>query len=220
MPYNLQIVSKDLGINFNVKYAKLDRNVRPAVQAKTPNGDPASEHTVYGGKVLKKGDTQRQWVDEKGNIYAKQELTFWFEGDQVSEVQQTKVFEIEGFQPISNYLDNYVMSKYYEIWPSNNGLKKPHDREIAEKANLFQMRKLWEHLEENKLVARGEFCPASRGFVASDGYLRPIKINGSKWGVEIGVFKEEKVFEHLQENVPVAKVAIPVAQKTKKLKMI
>jgi len=219
MSYNLQISSKDQNLNFHVKYEKLDKAKKPEVKAKAPNGDPVSERTVYQGKVLNQGDTQRQWVDPNGKQYSKHELTFWCKDEQVFEIQQTKVFEIEGFQPESCYTDDYVIPKYYEIFPSNNGMKKDIDRKIAERVNLSQMRRLWEHLHKNKIVARGEFCPASRGFLASDGYIRAIAKDADRWVLEVGVFKEEKLFSHMQEGKP-QEVALPVADKKKKLKLV
>jgi hypothetical protein len=110
-----------------------------------------------------------------------------------------------------------VIASYYETYPDDNGMKKDFDRERAKSSNLSQMRKLWEHLDANQLVARGEFCTSSRGFVASDGYLRAVKF-GNKWGIEIGVFKEEKVFEHLNEGLP-KEVPQEVASR-RKLKMV
>jgi hypothetical protein len=97
-------------------------------------------------------------------------------------------------------------------------MKKDIDREVAVRSNLSSMRKLWEYLRENKKVARGEFCPSSRGFVASDGYVRAVEF-GNKWGLEIGIFKEEKIFTHLNEGIPDAST-IPQQQSTKKLKMV
>ena len=57
---------------------------------------------------------------------------------------------------------------------------------------------------------------SSRGFVPSDGYIRAVEF-GNHWGLEIGVFKEQKIFEHLQESIP----SMPAATTTKKrLKMV
>jgi hypothetical protein len=200
--FKLQISDKQNGVNFNVRYEKLDRAERPEVIAKAPSGAIVKERTIYQGQALLPGSTQKQWVDDQGAVFSKAELTFWFGDQQVNEIQQTKVFDVVGFQPLSNYTDNYIIDKYYEIYPDDNGLKKDIDKERARQANQFQMRKLWDYLNQNQVVARGEFCTSSKGFVASDGYLRAIKINGNKWGIEIGVFKEEKVFQHLQEGVP------------------
>jgi len=214
MAYKLQIVGPD--VNFNVKYEKLDKASRPDVVAKAPDGSVVKERTIYQGQVLTPGSTQKKWCDDKGNMYQKQDLKFYYEDEEVEENSQTKVFNIDGFQPLSNYTDSYVISKYYETFPSTNDMKKDFDREKARIVNLQGMKKLWDRLDKNQEVARGEFCTSSRGFVASDGYIRAIKF-GNKWGLEIGIFKEEKIFEHLQEDVP----EVPAEQpKTKKLKRV
>jgi hypothetical protein len=121
------------------------------------------------------------------------------------------------YQPLENYTDSYVISAYYELSPHNNDMKKDFDRQKAIISNLTGMKKLWDHLNQNSLVARGEFCVSSKGFVASDAYVRAIKF-GNKWGLEIGVFKEEKIFEHLGEEIPQAPVQS--AQSKKRLKMV
>ncbi len=130
----------------------------------------------------------------------------------------TRVFEVEGYQELGNYTDMYVIDRFYEIYASDNDMKKDIDRERAIATNKTQMYKLWEYLKKENKVARGEFCPSSRGFIASDGYIRAIECEG-KWGMEIGVFKEAKEFTHLQEGKPDA-VAMPQASKKKRVKMI
>lgn len=219
MAYKLQIADNNLKVNANVRYENLSRQDKPEVIAKTPQGKVAKEKSVVNGKVIQQGEMTRQWVDEDGNIYGKTELSFWYNNEEVKENQQTKMFEITGYQPLANYTDNYVISAYYEIYPDDNGMKKDFDRERAKNSNLFQMKKLWDYLDQNGVVARGEFCTSSRGFVASDGYLRAIKFNGSKWGLEIGVFKEEKIFQHLNEGTP-QEIKTPIETSRKKIKMI
>lgn len=218
MAYNIQIVDGSQGITFNAKYEKLDKAKSPSIVATAPNGKVVKERTTYQGQVLGPGSTQRQWVDDDGVNYAKAELTFTYDGEPVSEITQTKVMQIEGYQDLSNYTDVYVISKFYEVFPSDNGMKKDIDREVAVRSNLSSMRRLWEYLKKENKVARGEFCSSSRGFVASDGYIRAVEF-GNKWGLEIGVFKEEKKFAHLTEGVPDAStISVPTA--TKKLKMV
>lgn len=217
MAYNLQIVADD--ISFNCKYENLAKYKRPEVESKASNGKVVKERTVYQGKVLGPGSTQRQWVDDDGSFYSKQELTFYYEGEAVEENSQTKVMNIEGYQPLVNYTDNYVIDKYYEIYPSDNKMKKDIDRKMAVSTNLSAMYRLWEKLMNEQVVARGEFCTSSRGFVASDGYIRAISTEG-KWGLEIGVFKEEKIFQHLNEGEPSqVKTAVQTGLK-KRLKMV
>lgn len=217
MSYHLQVVDETNNITFNSKYENLSTHKKPEIEARTSNGTVVKERTTFQGKVLVPGSTQRQWTDDKGNLYAKSELSFFHEGEAVEENSQTKVFHVETFQPLSSYTDVYIIDKYYEIFPSDNKMKKDFDRDIATKTNLSHMYRLWKYLIENNVVARGEFCTSSRGFIASDGYIRAISIKG-KWALEIGVFKEEKIFQHLNEDKP---QAIPVNKPARKrLKMV
>lgn len=216
MAYKLQVVEDNMGLNFNVKYQNLSKYKSPDVEAREPGGNIVKERTTYQGQVLGPGATNRQWVDDKGNAYPKSSLKFYYNGQEVPENTQTKVFKIEGYQPLKNYTDTYIISTYYETFPHNNDMKKDFDRETARLTNLAGMKKLFDHLEANNLVARGEFCPSSKGFMASDGYLRPVRI-GNKWALELAVFKEEKLFEHLNDDQP---VQVPQAAPTKRLKMV
>lgn len=218
MAYKLQIVDDDLGVSFNGRYENLARAKRPSVVAKTPSGTEVKQITVYQGKQLPAGSTSKKWMDADQKEYSKHELEFWLGDQQVEEIEQTKVFNVEGYQEIKNYTDNYVISAFYELFPDDNGMKKDIDKDRAIAGNLVQMKKLFDHLMSTGQVARGEFCPASRGFIASDGYIRPIQMDG-KWGLEIGVFKEEKKFLHL--NDPDVKQPIAPAKKSgSRLKMV
>lgn len=222
MAFNLQVCSDDLSINFNAKYQNMSNYKKPEIQAiVNREGTPVEvkERTVFQDQVLGPGSTQRKWVDDQGNVYSKQEITFYYEGEEVQENRQTKVFRVESFEGLQNYTDFFIIDKYYELFPSNNGMKKDFDREIAIKANAGQMYKLWEYLTANDVCARGEFCTSSRGFVASDGYIRPISIEG-KWGLEIGVFKEKKIFQHLQEGKPEEIQRVAQSGGRKRLKLV
>lgn len=218
MAFTLTCVEPTMGLSFQVKYENLSKYERPEVEARALDGSIVKERTTYQGQVLGPGATQRQWVDDNGNVYPKSQLKFFYEGQEVQENTQTKVFTVQGYQPLKNYTDNYVIATYYETFPHTNGMKKDFDKETARITNLTGMKRLWDHLHQNQLVARGEFCPSSKGFVSSDGYLRAVEF-GNKWGLELGCFKEEKIFEHLQENVPLLPVAATTGS-VRKLKMV
>jgi hypothetical protein len=220
MAYKLGIQDKKLGISANVRYENLARLDKPEVKAIAPNGKEVAQHTVVNNQVIQKGQSNRCWVDDTGQQYSETELKFYVNGEQVERISQTKVLEILEYQPETNYTDMYVIDTYYELYPDDNSMKSDYDREKAVGYNLSAMHKLWEYLHDNKLVARGEFNAASKGFMSSDGYIRAIFIEG-KWGLEIGKFKEKKVFEHLNEGKP-ADIAKPVAvaAKTKKIKFV
>ena len=217
MAYKLTINGKTLALNFNVTYQNMAKTEKPEVIAKNKAGEIVKERTVYQGQILPPGSTQRQWTNDQGMAFPKNELTFWYNNEQVQENSQTKIFEIEGYQAIKNYTVSYVIGSYYELSPHDNDMKKDNDKAIAISINSQGMRKLWEYLNANQVVARGEFCVASKGFLASDGYIRAINF-GDKWGLEIGVFKEEKIFEHLLDGIP-QPVQAPLTP-IKKIRMI
>ena len=218
MAYKLQIVDAEKGFNMNVRFENMARLRRPEVVAKNTTGATVKNCTVYQGTVLGKGSTQKKWMDEHGVEFSKSELSFFIKDEEVEELSMTRVLDIEGYQELSNYTDMYVIDRFYELYASDNDMKKDIDRQRAIATNKTQMFKLWEYLKKEGKVARGEFCPASRGFIASDGYIRAIEVDG-KWGMEIGVFKEAKEFTHLQEGKPKS-VAMPESSKKKRVKMI
>jgi hypothetical protein len=209
MAYKLKIIDKTNGLNFNVRYENMSKVEKPEIIAKAPDGSICHERTIFQGKVLAAGSTQRNWVDDNGKIYMKAELKFSImDGDTeipVQENEQTKVFTITSFETEANYLDKFVIGTYYELYPDDDGFEKDHDRNRAKNENLSQMRKLWQQLKDS-----------NKGFLASDGYIRAIEIEG-KWGLEIGIFKEMKIFSHLNEGIPVLVESEPIKKRIKNL---
>jgi hypothetical protein len=211
----LKIVMDDS--NFNVRYENMARAKKPVVIAKAPNGKEVSNRTVFQGKPLLPGSTTKKWLDDTGKEYSKQELTFYVDGEATEECGQTKEFAIDSFEPLADYTDKYVIGKYYELWADDDGFEKDIDRNRAIARNNVGLRKLWEKLTKDKVVARGEFN-TGRGFVVSDGYIRAYQ-DGNKWGVEIGMFDQRKEFHHLQEGIPEMPAAKPETKK-KRVKRI
>lgn len=214
----LQIVNAANGINCNVRYENMKgRTEKPEITAKTTDGRIVKEKNVVNGQVIA---YNKAWVTEDDGQVYQGEVKFFCGEDEVAKVEMTEVFDIERFEPLTNYTDKFVIEKFYELYPADNDKTKDIDRDIAVKTNLAQMRKLWDYLTANQVVGRGVFNVSSRGFVESNGYVRGISVDGNKWGLEIGVFKEMKIFQHLQENVA---IEIPKAEpvgKKKKLSMI
>jgi hypothetical protein len=215
MSYKLQVVDNVNGISFNGRYERLDKEEKSPVTAKV--GEVVvSEKNCMGDTPLQSGSLQRKWVGEDGKIYPADQVKFFYEGEEVGKVEQTKIFNVSAFDKLCHYTDKYAISAYYELFPDDDGMKKDIDKEVAINNNLAKMYKLWEFLDDQGMVARGEFNVSSRGFLASDGYIRAITIEG-KWGLEIGLFKQAKQFNHLNEGKPEAKqVAAPSAKKVLK----
>ena len=207
------------GLNTNVRYEKLDRDEALKVEHRV--GDVVVNfRSVHDDVVLLEGMTKKLWVDDQGAVYGKEQVHHFYEGQEVSPKDQTTIFGIIGYQPVANYTDSYVLSKYYELFPDEDGHKKDNDKDQARRKNLGGMRALWEYLMDNKVVARGEFNVSSSGFLSTDGYIRAISF-GNKWGLEVGVFKEEKIFQHLQEGIPeLVTAGAPVGVNRLKIKRV
>ena len=187
------------GLSINVRYEKMDREDPPSVVHKV--GDlEVKNRAIYGDIILLEGMTRKGWVSEDGKEYPKDEVKHYFEGEEIIEKSITKTFEIQGYSPLSSYTDSYIISKYYEIFPDEDGRTKDFERDIARRKNLVGMRTLWEYLHKNGVVARSSFNASSAGFTESDAYLRAISF-GHRWVLELSVFDQVKEFQHLQENV-------------------
>ena len=128
MAYKLTCIEPTMGLNFRVRYENLSKFERPEVEARAPDGSIVKERTTFNGQVLAPGSTQRQWCDDAGNVYQKSQLKFFYQGQEVQENTQTKVFQVIGYQPEKNYTDNYVIATYYELFPDTNDMKKPYDQ--------------------------------------------------------------------------------------------
>ena len=207
------------GLNTNVRYEKMDREADLKIDHKV--GDVVVNfRSVLGDVVILEGMVKKLWVDDQGVVYAKEQVKHFYEGQETINKDQTTVFGIVGYQPLSNYTDSYVLSKYYELFPDEDGHKKDIDKDYARRKNLVGMRSLWEYLHSQQVVARGEFNISSSGFLSTDGYIRAVSF-GNKWDLEIGVFKEEKVFQHLQEGIPeLVTASAPVGVNRLKIKRI
>ena len=152
-----------------------------------------------------------KYIDKTGNQYDKGEVIFKNDkGEEVESIDMTTVFEVIAYRPINEYTDRFVVDSFYELYPdngashTNKGKKKVSDyeRDQTRVSNLVGMRKLWEKLYNGALVAGGHFNGASGNFKPGMAFIRAVKMPGEKWVLELGVFKEEKVFEHLQEGIP------------------
>lgn len=164
---------------------------------------------IKSGVILKQGDTCKVWVDHDDDEISKDTVTFHLEdpdtqelSDPIDKVSQSRVFIGEKFDSDKSYTDEFIIDKYFELSPSDGNMEKDVDRAANVGANSRGMYQLWKRLYENNEVVMGEFNPSSAGFITSYGYIRAVQFDGSKWGLEIGVFKERKTFKHLQDGEP------------------
>lgn len=220
MSRNLQILDSGLGISCNVKYEPLNMSdkEKPKVIFKSREGKEVKLITV--GENRAPVGTFKAYLDADGKEYAKADLITYDPdtNEVIDSYESTTVFNILKYEPIGFYTDHYVVDKFYELSPSDDGKKKDIDRKLANDINLTGMKKLWDHLIENNVVAKAEFM-ATAGYRPGAGYIRAIKINGTKWTMELGVFRQEKIFSHIQErNIkPVEMIAKPTKRRVNAL---
>ncbi len=201
MAKKLTILDHNLGINANVKYDPLNMKGkdRQKIAFKAPSGERVTFTTV--DVTRKPVQTFKAYLDEKGTEYSKMQLTAIDDatGDPLAEFESTTVFDIIKYEPEESYTDRYIVDKYYELAASDEGKKKDIDRKIACDLNRAQMKKLYDHLKQNHVVGKAEFVATTGHYRAGAGYIRAIEFDGGKWTLELGAFKEEKVFKHLNE---------------------
>ncbi|KKU23317.1 MAG: hypothetical protein UX36_C0006G0013 [Microgenomates group bacterium GW2011_GWC1_46_15] len=210
MSRNLQIIDPQLGISANVKYEPLNAGDKEKAKViyKTDSGQIVTMTNVDDQN--KPVTYRKAYLDPTGVEHPKEQLKAHDEsGDLLVQFEMTSVFEIIKYEPARNYVDRYIVDKYYEVYPSDDGKKKDADRKLASDLNRQQMKRLYDHLIENGLVAKAEFIASSGHYRAGAGYIRPITFDDGKWTLELGSFKEEKVFQHLHE-LHIAPVAVSV----------
>jgi hypothetical protein len=220
MARNLQLLDANLGISCNVKYEPLNMSDKdkPKVTFKSRDGKEVKLTTV--GENRTPVTTFRAYLDADGKEYAKADLIAYAPdtNEVIDSYESTSIFNIKKYEPVTAYTDHYVVDKFYELSPSDDGKKKEIDRRLANDINLTGMKKLWDHLIETNTVAKAEFI-ATAGYRPGAGYIRAIKINGTKWSLELGCFKEMKIFRHLQERSikPVEMIAKPTKRRANAL---
>ena len=216
MARNLQLLDEQLGLTANVKYEPLNKGdkFKQKVAFKAPGDVPVKLTTV--SEQRKPVQTFKAYLDDSGNEYAKAQLTA-FDPDtkaELVEFESTTIFNIVKYEPLADYTDRYIVDKYYELFASDDGKKKDIDRTLAANINRTGMKKLYDYLITNKMVGKAEFITTSGNYRAGAGYIRAITFDGGKWSLEIGAFKEEKVFKHLNEP----KIDIAIAKPKKQAK--
>lgn len=214
MAYSLKVVDPSTGVQFDTKRENMAGKtefVEP--QGYSPEGKPVQRKQLDLSTGLPIQYTFK-YVDEEGNAWEKGEITWKLGEDIVSPIEMTSVFEIKTYRPVDEYVNRFVVDKFYELY-ADDGASSKKKRSDADKdrtriSNLSGMRKLWDKLIAENMVAGGHFNPASGSFKPGMAFIRAVKVNGCKWGLELGVFKEEKIFSYLQEGVP---HAVPSAQR-------
>jgi hypothetical protein len=180
-----KIINKNLKGEFLV-FARYDKATnKPVVDA--------------NGQKLDMGNC---YVDPQGQIA--QDIVPYYEtidGEFIPATKndKTEVFEIVKWEPITNFTDKYIVDNYYQVKPSQGKSKKDFQRLACVNANTREMKKVWDYMAKNKVVGRGILNITSAGYLPTIAYLRPVSLDNNKWTLEIGMFKQSKVFTWVEE---------------------
>lgn len=168
------------------------------------------------------------YMDKNGTVYQKSEAKAFYQvadssGEPTGELieatknEKTEVFEVKAWEPVENYLNRYQMDKYYQVRPSPGLAKKDFAKQQAIEANTVELLKLWQHMNNKGVVARGTLNITSAGYLPSVGYLRAVDLGGGKWTFEVAVFRETKPFTWSEdvEFKPTAKATVKPTKGTK-----
>lgn len=200
---------------FQVGYENISKYAPPEVQARVgetvvtlkrflPTGD---------GLIPIQGKTKDLWVDDNGTTYDSSEVKYYYEYQLVEKIPMTKMTSVTGMESLDNYLNKYVIDKYYILRPSDNEMEKEENKKQAIDTNRVAMYKFWKFLKESNAVARITFNASSASFISSDAYIRAIE-NEQRWALEMGVFKEEKMIidwaDPITEEVVTVKKSIGI----------
>lgn len=187
----------------NGKPIEMKRDGTPKIVRRTPEGKTAEfARQAPDGTILT--EVSNIYIDENKNPYEDAQLTKYYVTEDGEEIEATKnekteVFEITKYEPLENYLDKYQMDSYHQVKPGVGESKKDYAKKVAIGANTVEMKKLWDKLNSENIVGRGTLNLTSNGWLPSVAYVRAVKVNGTKWTLEIAIFKQPKQFTWLEE---------------------
>ena len=167
--------------SFNAVYYNWVVKEERQIIAKAPNGNVVTEKVVDSNTInisetkAKKAEITKKWMDEKGNIFPKEDIKFYdWEGKQLAENLKTVVLELDEDMPLWKFLSAYATEGYYHLEPKDS----------IDKEGFEELRDIVGKTE----VLIGEFNLTSRGFNKSF-----VGVRGTGYGgLELMTFKSEK----------------------------
>ena len=205
MAYGLKIMWDDDSVD--VKYERLrgdNRKVNGKEIQMDNYGNPTTiKRTDSGLEVT--GKMTKTKYDEQGNTLPDDtninEFFVTVDGEEIPVTKgftRTEVMQIKSFVPVEYYTDRYIIDAYYQLIPSGGKSKKDIDKAITSRANTIKLKKLWDKLIKENVVAKAEFNMRDSK-LPNYAFIRAIRINGTKWTLEIGRYKQAKVFSWIEE---------------------
>jgi len=220
MAYGMQILWDDESVD--VKYERLrgdNRKVNGQEIQMDNYGSPKTvKRTAQGLEVV--GKMTKHKYDSDGNQLADDVETIEYfvtvEGQEIPTTNafgRTQCMQIKSFEPLEYYTDRYIIDAYYQLIPGQGKSRKDFDKAMTKRANTMKLKKLWDKLYSTNTVAKAEFNMRD-GKLPNYAFIRAVKINGTKWTLEIGRYKQQKLFSWVEEDNFTAKEVISQVQPT------
>jgi hypothetical protein len=215
MPYQMQISEPSLGLLFEVWRENVKGHIdkEQSLFPFAPDGRPVVKKSL-DKETLKpppSGRNTTKYMAEDGgpgNVYAENEVIWKTSAGVVKKKPtMTSLFTIIAYKPLKNFLDNFIIDSFQEIWAYDGDEDaNPDDKKRLGAIHSVGLYKLTKKLWDEKLVAGGHFNASSNGTEAGMAWLRPIydvsDLGKIHWGMELASFKTEKLFLHIQEGEP------------------
>lgn len=214
MAYNIKVVDNTEGISFDAKRQGIKGTPIPVPLPFSPEGQPVKRKSLQKS-TLTPVDMGYFYVDANNKVWEKKELIWKLGEEEVGLSEMTSVFTIIEYRPLLEYTDYFNIEDYQEFDPDTSDKDTKKDDIPRIKANnMVGMKRLWDKLHSENCVAAGEFYTTSGSTKGSTALIRAIskmvmtEANqlSNKWGLEMGICKEEKIFNFLYEGEPIAAV--------------
>lgn len=219
MAYGLKIMWEDSSVDVkyerlrgdnrkvNGKEIQMDNYGSPKTIKKTPAGIE-----VIGKMTKSKYDTDGNQLPDDIEVL---EYFVTVDGEEIptsNAFGRTEVLNIKKFEPLEYYTDRYIIDAYYQLMPSSGKSKKDYDKAMCKRANTLGLKKLWDKLYTEQVVGKAEFNMRDSK-LPNYAFVRAVKINGTKWTLEIGRYKQQKLYSWVEEDsfkTTDVKVATPI----------
>ena len=173
----------------------------PVIVRKDSKGNDVSfarldKHT---GKIVR--ECANVYIDSEGVVCEEPEHFYeTVDGECIPAVKNIASGElnITSFMPESDFINDYLIDKYYQVIPYQGKSKVDKVKEVARASNVTAMKRLWDYLASERVVGKGQLTLSSAGWLPSVAFIRAIK--KEYWTLEIGIAKQKKQFTWTEEH--------------------
>ncbi len=166
------------------------------------NGKPARMVRLDKSTGQVFGECSNMYMTEDGELAETSDVDCFYQaGEELIPAQHNVVtgeLVITSFMPEGEYIDDYVIDKYYQVVPYNGKSKNNKTKEAVRDSNIASMKRLWDKLALEGVVGKGQVSLSSAGWLPSVAFIRAIR--KEYWTLEIGIARQRKQFTWKEEH--------------------